>query len=113
MGADGLPLGWKSATESFTIAAGVLLTALQQPDGDWGDLDFGTAFCSDSSKYSSMKLPAGQGKLKDTLSVSGVSMRGWGKATHLWDQNPSIMGWSCGGLMANTGDFAKFFYDLL
>jgi len=29
------------------------------------------------------------------------------------EQNPTIMGWSCGGLNANTRDMARFFYDLL
>merc|ERR1712242_390078 len=46
------------SSNSYEVA-GLLLTALQKPDGDWGDLDFGTAFCGDGSKYPSMKLPAG------------------------------------------------------
>jgi CubicO group peptidase (beta-lactamase class C family) len=100
------------SSNSYEVA-GLLLTALQKPDGDWGDLDFGKAICGDSSQYPSMKLAAGQGKLKDVLSVSGVSRRSFSHSTILWDQNPSIMGWTCGGLMASTGDVAKFFYDLL
>jgi len=102
------------SSNSYEIA-GLLLTALQKPDGDWGDLDYMEAISGGSkSRYPSMKLPAGQGSLKDTMSVSGVSGFSPLQAkVVLWEQNPSIMGWSCGGLMANTGDFARFFYDLL
>merc|ERR1719171_2995200 len=58
-----------------------------------------------------MKLPGKDGQLKDTCSVAGLSSHGG--AVTLYTQNPTIMGWSCGGMNANTGDFAKFFYDLL
>jgi len=98
------------SSNSYEVA-GLLLAAVQNPDGNWDDLDFGKAFSgdTDASRYPSMKLPASKGKLKDTMSVAGFTRQG----VTLWDQNPTIMGWSCGGMMANTGDFAKFFYDLL
>jgi len=95
------------SSNSYEVA-GLLLTALQNPNGDWTDLDFGKAI---GGAYPSMKLPGKEGQLKDTCSVAGFSMRGG--STTLYTQNPSIMGWTCGGMNANTGDFAKFFYDLL
>lgn len=100
------------SSNSYEVA-GLLVAAVQKPNADWGDLDFGSAICGDSTlaRYPSMKFPAGTGKLKDYLSVAGFSYRGG--STTLWEQNPSVMGWSCGGMTANTGDFAKFFYDLL
>merc|ERR1712232_1155534 len=53
------------------------------------------------------------GQLKDTISVAGFSTQHSSEQTVLWEQNPTIMGWSCGGLNANTRDVATFFYDLL
>jgi hypothetical protein len=90
----------------------VLLAALQQPQGDWTDLDYRAL---GFARYPSMKLAGSQGKLKDTLSVSGISMGHsfFAPKITLWDQNPTIMGWTCGGMNANTGDLAKFFFDLL
>jgi len=95
------------SSTSYEVA-GLLIAAIQKPDGDWYDLDFQKAI-GGASRYPSMTLPGSQGKLKDTISVSGHTRQG----VTLWDQNPSIMGWSCGGLNANTGDLAHFFYDLL
>jgi CubicO group peptidase (beta-lactamase class C family) len=96
------------SSNSYEVA-GILLAALQNPEGDWEDLDYGAL---GFSRYPSMKLPGGQGKLKDTLSVSGISGF-YGPTVTLYEQNPTIMGWTCGGMNANTGDLAKFFYDLL
>merc|ERR1712232_192676 len=103
------------SSTSYEVA-GLLLAAIQNPAGDYDDLDFGAAFCGDSctSRYPSMKLPGKQGRLKDTISVAGFSKsKGTSEQTVLWEQNPTIMGWSCGGLNANTRDMATFFYDLL
>lgn len=103
------------SSTSYEVA-GLLLAAVQKPGGDYNDLDFGAAFCGDSgaSRYPSMKLPGSQGKLKDTMSVAGFSKSRYSsRQTVLWEQNPTIMGWTCGSLNANTRDFATFFYDLL
>merc|ERR1740121_3199282 len=35
----------------------------------------------------------------------------WEPAT-IYNQNPSILGWSCGNLVGSTNDVARFFYDL-
>jgi CubicO group peptidase (beta-lactamase class C family) len=98
------------------IVAGLLVTSVQKPTGDWVDLDFTMAVSgSTKSRYPSMKLPAAKGALHDTMSVEGISYsrHSTSAAISLWDQNPSIMGWACGGMMANTGDVARFFYDLI
>lgn len=101
------------ASNSYEVA-GLLLAAVQKPDGDWTDFDFAQAIAADATRYPSMVMPNAQGTLKDTMSVAGFSGGSWGrKTTTLWDQNPSIMGWTCGSMMANTGDFAKYFYDLI
>jgi len=97
------------SSNSYEVA-GLLLAAVQNPSGDWDGLDLPALI--EGSRYPSMKLPGKQGKLKDTMSVSGISGFRGPKVT-LWNQNPSMMGWSCGGMMASTGDLAKFFYDLL
>jgi len=98
------------SSTSYEVA-GLLLAAVQNPDGDYNDLDFTKAISGNSPapRYPSIKLPGSHGKLKDTMSVSGIS----GSGVVLWEQNPTIMGWSCGGMNANTLDFARFFYDLL
>merc|ERR1712110_805891 len=31
----------------------------------------------------------------------------------IYDQNPTILGWTCGHMVGAAGDVAKFFYDLL
>jgi CubicO group peptidase (beta-lactamase class C family) len=95
------------SSTSYEVA-GLLIAAIQNPQGDWNDLDFQQAI-GGASRFPSMTLPGSQGKLKDTISVAGFTRQG----VTLWDQNPSIMGWTCGGVNANTGDFARFFYDLL
>jgi CubicO group peptidase (beta-lactamase class C family) len=102
------------SSTSYEVA-GLVLAAVQKPNGDYNDLDFGAAISGDSDvlKYPSMKFPGSQGKLKDTISVAGISKSRRTSQTVLWDQNPTIMGWSCGGLNANTRDMARFFYDLL
>lgn len=101
------------SSNSYEVA-GVLLAALQNPAGDWNDLDFAKTISDDPSRYPSMKLRSGAGKLKDTVSVAGVSKsRDSNTTVMLWDQDATIMGWTCGGMMTNTGDFANFFYDLL
>jgi len=92
--------------------AGLLVAAIQNPNGDYGDLNFAAAISADSSRYPSMKLPASQGSLKDTMSVAGFA-GGYSGSVTIYDQNPTIMGWSCGGMNANTHDLSKYFYDLL
>merc|ERR1711966_581443 len=98
------------------IVAGLLIASVQNPTGDWTDLDYATAVSNNTkSRYPSLKLPAAQGALHDWVSVSGVSMsrHSTSAKVSLWDQSPSILGWSCGGMIANTGDVARFFWDLV
>lgn len=45
------------------------------------------------------------------LTSPGMSL-GFGKA-EIWDQDYSIMGWTCGYACATARDVAKFYYDLL
>jgi hypothetical protein len=101
------------SSTSYEVA-GILLAALQSPEGNYGDLDFGSAAFPNASMYPSMKLPAGTGQLKDTMSVAGFASKSYSHpAGIVYEQNPTIMGWSCGGMNANTRDFSAYFYDLL
>merc|ERR1719246_112519 len=100
------------ASNSYEVA-GLVLAAVQQPSGDWTDLDFAKAISDDSSRYPSMQMPADQGRLQDYITVAGVSGYSGSNVTYIWEQNPTVMGWTCGGMNANTGDLARFFYDLL
>merc|ERR1712048_514069 len=47
------------SSNSYEVA-GLVLTAVQQPDGDWTDLDFSKTLSHDGLRYPSMRLPADQ-----------------------------------------------------
>lgn len=91
--------------------AGLLLAAVQNPDGDYTDLNFQAAISDDPSRYPSMALPV-TGQCKDTFSVAGFASGGFGTAA-IYEQHPTIMGWACGGHSSTTQDLSRFFYDLL
>lgn len=46
------------------------------------------------------------------LTVGGSSL-GFGEATELFNQDASILGWTCGNLAASAHDVARFYWDLL
>lgn len=45
------------------------------------------------------------------LTTSAITLQ-FGEA-EIWDQDQSIMGWTCGFGIASARDVAKFYYDLL
>lgn len=47
------------------------------------------------------------------LTVPGKSGGGWSKATTILHQSSTILGWTCGNMVAPTLDVARFFYTLL
>jgi len=93
--------------------AGLLLAAILGPtNGDWMDLDQAHAVFPDPSRYPSFKFLTDKGYLSDHLTVPGASVGGmWDPAT-IYNQNPSILGWTCGNLVGTTQDVARFFFDL-
>jgi hypothetical protein len=48
---------------------------------------------------------------KKGLTVAGYS-QAYGQAT-LFEQDASILGWTCGDLVASARDVAKFYWDLI
>lgn len=100
--------------------AGLLLAAVLRPEGAWYDFDLGSAIFDDRSAYPSMSFPP-QGsqtkqnprKLSQYLTVPGLSVAPHWPKTTIYDQDPSILGCTCGNLVASPRDVAKFFYHLL
>ena len=54
-----------------------------------------------------------EGKMSENgLKVAGSS-RGFGTEVELYNQDASILGWTCGNLAASAHDVAKFYWNLL
>lgn len=51
--------------------------------------------------------------LSHYLSVPGTSVADTWPRTTIYDQDPSILGWTCGNMVASPRDVAKFFYHTL
>lgn len=53
--------------------------------------------------------------LNEKLTVPGHAAGGWGgyPNTTIWNQSSTILGWTCGNLVATAEDVAVFFWDLL
>merc|ERR1711972_496706 len=92
------------SSTSYQVA-GLLLAAILGPtDGDWMDLDQAHAVFPDPLRYPSFKFLTDKGYLSDHLTVPGASVGGmWDPAT-IYNQNPSILGWTCGNLVGTTQD---------
>lgn len=101
------------SSTSYEIA-GLLLSALQQPLIEWDSLDMRSlAIPNANGSYPSLNFLNSQGKLSDTLTVPGnIDSKEWPHVP-IFDQNPSILGWTCGNMVGNTRDVAALFYDLL
>lgn len=100
--------------------AGLLLAALQVPGGNWTDLDLGDIALPNRSRYPSLRFPPARGaaslahaRMSDTLTVYGrAAMPSWPHSI-IYDQNPSILGWTCGNMIGAATDVARWYYDLL
>jgi hypothetical protein len=100
------------SSTSYQVA-GLLLTAVLNPDGDWMDLDMRKAALPDVDRYPSFNFMSGKGVLSDNLTIPGISTSDFWEDSIIWGQNPSVLGWTCGNLVANAQDLARWFYDLL
>lgn len=102
------------SSTSFELA-GLLLAALQNPSGNWTDFDMRSAAFSDKNRYVSLSFPADSGKIADTVTATALTDRGtgWPDNVVIREQNPSILGWTCGNMVGTAGDVAAFYHDLL
>lgn len=65
----------------------------------------------DPEVYQHTQFPA-YGKLHDVgLTTPAVTLE-FGEA-EVWEQDQSIMGWTCGFAIASALDVARYYYDLL
>jgi len=102
------------SSTSYEVA-GLLVAAVMYPNGDWSDLDLRTVALPDpNNSFPSLTFTSDKFKhLSDVLTVPGiVTNRLWPKK-QIFDQNPSILGWTCGNMVGSTKDVASWFYDLL
>mmetsp|Transcript_130759 Transcript_130759/g.364404 ORF Transcript_130759/g.364404 Transcript_130759/m.364404 type:complete len:519 (-) Transcript_130759:308-1864(-) len=96
------------------IVAGLLLASVLEPGKDWYDFDLASAVFDNRSEFPSVRFaPEGlvDDKLSDLLTVPGqaVDSKHWERTT-LYKQNPSILGWTCGNMVATPRDVALFFH---
>lgn len=101
------------SSTSYEVA-GLLLTAVLQPESPWYDFDLGSAVFPDRARVPTASFPpmgrSEGARLSDTLTVPGSSISSdWGAAT-LYEQDPSILGWTCGNMVSSPTDVARFFY---
>jgi hypothetical protein len=103
------------SSTSYEVA-GLVLVATLAPSVAWYDFDLGSAVFSNRSKYPTMHFPPmgnGTAKLSQYLTVPGTSFASTWPKTTIYDQSPSILGWTCGNMIASPRDVAKFsFYTL-
>lgn len=96
--------------------AGLLLNAVLSPEKPWYEFDLGSAVFEDRSIYPTMSFPPSgrdDDKLSRVLTVPGASVADTWPKTTIYDQNPSVMGWTCGNMIASPSDVATFFYHTL
>lgn len=101
--------------------AGLLVAALEVPNGAYTDMDLGKYAFGNRIRYPTLTFPPvtsepgasnlTTAKLSDHLTVTGNTFGMFGDAI-IADQNPSILGWTCGHMIGTAGDVATFFYDL-
>jgi len=104
------------SSTSFEVA-GLVIAAILHPNLPWYEVDLGAALFPDRTAYPSMSFPPkgnnSSAKLSTYLTVPGKSYgSAWGSTT-IFDQHPTVLGWTCGNLVATPSDVAAYFYDLL
>lgn len=95
------------------VAAGLLLASVVDPLGHWWDIDLAKLVLHDPERFPSMSFPTAQGHLREHLSVPGKSASGSWEKTTIFEQNPSMLGYTCGNMVGSARDVAQFFFDLL
>jgi len=106
------------SSTSFLVA-GLVLVAVLQPSMEWYEFDLGSAVFDNRNEYPSLSFPpkAPSKYLTDAtiskyLTTPGQSVSStWPKAT-IYEQDPSILGFTCGNMVGTPHDLAKFYYNL-
>lgn len=101
------------SSTSYQVA-GLLIAAVTSPDGDWTDLNLRHAAFPNASRYPSLKFPDVTPQHLNTILTSPATSINpqWGTSI-IHDQNPSMLGWTCGNMVGTVQDEARFLYDLL
>ncbi|CAJ1460781.1 unnamed protein product [Effrenium voratum] len=95
---------------NYVLAGFVALGAKGQ--SDWTALDQAQIFPQPAdAKYQRCRF-ADQGRLNSSLSVAGAA-GSFLHRTQIFSQDASILGWTCGNLVAPASSAAEFFYDFL
>jgi CubicO group peptidase (beta-lactamase class C family) len=97
------------SSTNFVLAGLVLVGAQSNVTTSWKEYDMARQGLGlqDSSSLEFFT----DGALNRWLDVGGLSVQ-YGK-TIIYDQDASIMGWTCGNAVATALDMAKFYYNLL
>lgn len=108
------------SSASYEVA-GLLLAAVGVPDGEYTDMDLGKLTLPAPDAYPTLSFPpvtrathsdVASMKLSEHLTVPGHAAVFGGSGTVVFDQNPTILGWTCGHMVGAAGDVAKYFFDL-
>ncbi|CAK9015115.1 unnamed protein product [Durusdinium trenchii] len=101
-----------SYTSTNYVLAGFVALGAVAPTSDWTSLDQAQIFPQPASaKYQKCTF-ADTGSLNKTLDIPGAA-GSFLRRTQIYGQDASILGWTCGNLIAPAGSAAEFFYDLL
>jgi len=102
------------SSTSFEVA-GLVLAAVLNPSEPWYSFDLGSGLFDQRKDYPSMVFPpkGHADKISTFLTVPGESVSSTWPKTTIFEQDPSIFGWTCGNLVSSPKDVAKFFYNLL
>lgn len=111
------PAGGNCTSYSSTSydVAGLLLTAVLQSQSSWVDFDLGNVlFKGHRSEVPSMQFPTGGSKISDFLTVPGYSVDPSFSAdpVTIYEQDASILGFTCGNMVSRPTDVARFWYRL-
>lgn len=121
-------LGWPSgvactegpvySSASYIFAGYILLAAQARYRGvlldplEWRELAMRRALGMGTEEYPSLSYLTGYGRMKDILTIPGLSHGKEGNVTQIWEQNPSVFGYTSGNMVGRTSDVAKYVYDL-
>lgn len=109
----GVCAGYSST--SYEVA-GLILAAVLTPNEPWYVMDLGQAALPNRNRYASLVFPpvgnnraVKSSKLSDVMTVPGTTVWSMPPDTIVFNQNPSILGWTCGNLIGSARDVATFF----
>lgn len=112
----------RSYSSASYEVAGLLLAAVTVPGRRYSDMDLGEHVLPARQRYPSLAFPPVTSqsrhdvtslRISQNLTVPGKTMGMFGGAgTTIFDQHPSILGWTCGHMVGAAGDVSRFFFDL-